>query len=68
MTAQDRKGRSATKTNKTKAAKMKPNSPVKKRNAPAAALADPRYRARVVKSAKAYNRKNKPVRGEDDGG
>ena len=41
--------------------KMKPKKTVKRRNAPAAALADPRYRKRVVKSAKAYSRKGKTV-------
>lgn len=51
---------------KTQARAMKRKSPVKRRNAPAAALADPRYRARVVKSAKAYRRKNKTRLEEDD--
>jgi stalled ribosome alternative rescue factor ArfA len=32
---------------------------VKRRSAAAASLADPRYRKRVVKSAKAYSRKGK---------
>jgi hypothetical protein len=41
--------------------KMKPKKTVKRRNAPAASLADPRYRKRVVKSAKAYSRKSKMV-------
>jgi hypothetical protein len=45
---------------------MKRKSPVKSRNAPAAALADPRYRARVVKSAKVYSRKDKVKPGEDE--
>lgn len=45
---------------------MKPKNPVKRRNAPAAALADPRYRKRVVKSAKAYSRKSKPQVDQDD--
>jgi hypothetical protein len=45
---------------------MKPKKTVKGRNAPAAALADPRYRKRVVKSAKAYRRKDKaPAEDED---
>jgi len=38
---------------------MAQKSKIKRPNAAAAALADPRYRARVVKSAKIYNRKNK---------
>jgi hypothetical protein len=37
---------------------MKRKSTIKRRNAPAAALADPRYRKRVVKSAKVYSRKD----------
>ena len=49
-----------------RAGTMKRKNTVKRRNAPAAALADPRYRARVVESPKAYNRKNKPGTGEDE--
>jgi len=45
---------------------MKPKSTVKRRNAPAAALADPRYRKRVVKSAKVYSRKDRAEAIEDD--
>jgi len=45
---------------------MKRKSTVKRRNAPAAALADPRYRKRVVKSAKVYSRKDKASVIEDD--
>lgn len=45
---------------------MKRKNTVKRRNAPAAALADPRYRDRVVNSAKAYNRKAQPRSGEDE--
>ncbi|MET0668329.1 hypothetical protein [Methyloceanibacter sp.] len=37
----------------------KPKRTVKRRSASAASLADPRYRKRVVKSAKAYTRKGK---------
>ena len=46
---------------------MKRKSTVKRRSAPAAALTDPRYRVRVVKSAKFYNRKKKrkPIEDED---
>lgn len=39
---------------------------VKPRSAPAASLADPRYRKRVVKSAKAYRRKAKAKVEEDE--
>jgi hypothetical protein len=62
VTSQDKR-RLAT----TRAAAMKRKSTVKGRNAPAAALADPRYRARVVKSAKVYSRKDKakPIEDED---
>jgi len=51
---------------KTRAGTMKPKSTVKRRNAPAAALADPRYRKRVVKSAKVYSRKDRAEAIEDD--
>jgi hypothetical protein len=40
----------------------KPKRTVKRRSASAASLADPRYRKRVVKSAKAYSRKGKATR------
>jgi len=45
----------------------KRTSTVKSRNAPAKALADPRYRPRVVKGNKAYSRKNqaRPLEDED---
>jgi hypothetical protein len=46
--------------------KMKPKRTVKRRSAAAAALASPRFRKRVVKSAKAYNRKA-TRRSEDEG-
>lgn len=39
---------------------------VKPRSAPAKALADPRYRKRVVKSAKAYRRKGRTKAEEDE--
>ena len=45
---------------------MKRKSTVKPRNVPAAALADARYRKRVVKSVKAYSRKGKPLIAEDE--
>jgi stalled ribosome alternative rescue factor ArfA len=51
---------------KTRTGTMKRKSTVKRRNAPAAALADPRYRKRVVKSAKAYKRKDRTKVVEDD--
>jgi stalled ribosome alternative rescue factor ArfA len=41
--------------------KMKVKTSVKRRSASAAALATPLYRKRVVKSAKAYRRKAKPL-------
>lgn len=44
---------------KTSLGTMAQKSKIKRPNAAATALADPRYRARVVKSAKIYNRKNK---------
>jgi hypothetical protein len=50
---------------KTRARTMKRKETVKGRNAPAAALADPRYQSRVVKSAKAYDRKRQTP-GEDE--
>jgi hypothetical protein len=46
--------------------KMKVRNTVKRRSAAAAALADARYRKRVVKSAKAYSRKSKPPPGDED--
>lgn len=52
---------------KTSTGTMKSKNPVKRRNASAAALSDPRYRARVVRSAKVYSRKNKAEPGEGDG-
>jgi len=39
---------------------MKQQKTMGRRNAPAAALTDPRYRPRCVKSAKVYDRKNAP--------
>jgi hypothetical protein len=47
--------------------KMKPKKTVKRRSAPAASLADPRFRKRVVKSGRAYKRKGKTPMGEDEG-
>ncbi len=52
---------------KAKATTMKPTRKTPtKRSAPGAALADPRYRARIVKSAKVYRRKTKTLVREDD--
>ena len=48
--------------------KMKPKKTVKRRSAAAAALASPRYRKRVVRSAKAYSRKGKVQAAEEEGG
>jgi hypothetical protein len=45
---------------------MKLKNPVKRRSAFAAALADARYRKRVVKSAKVYTRKGKAVPSDGD--
>jgi hypothetical protein len=45
---------------------MKSKKTVKRRSAPAAALADSRYRKRVVKSAKAYRRKGAAKVAEDE--
>jgi hypothetical protein len=51
---------------KTRAGATKRKVTVKRRNAPAAALADPRYHKRVVKNAKAYSRKDKTQGSEDE--
>jgi hypothetical protein len=53
----DAKGRARPKKQAGRSMKLK--NPVKRRSAAAAALADARYRKRVVKSAKAYSRKRK---------
>jgi hypothetical protein len=57
------KGRGKAKRRTIRAKKRK--KVVKPRSAPAASLADPRYRKRVVKSAKAYSRKAKVGEDED---
>jgi hypothetical protein len=44
----------------------KPKRTLKRRSAAAASLADPRYRKRVVKSAKAYSRKSKAAPRDDE--
>ena len=51
---------------KARTGTMKRKSTVKPRNVPAAALADPRYHKRVVKSIKAYNRKSRTPIAEDE--
>lgn len=45
---------------------MKRKNTIKPRSAPAAALADPRYHIRVVKSAKAYRRNKAPAVEDED--
>jgi hypothetical protein len=57
MAVTSRQGRAS--RSKNAGRKMKVKNPVKRRSAAAAALASPRYRKRVVKSAKAYSRKGK---------
>jgi hypothetical protein len=57
------KGRGKAKRRTARAKKRK--KVVKPRSAPAASLADQRYRKRVVKSAKAYSRKAKVEEDED---
>jgi stalled ribosome alternative rescue factor ArfA len=57
MAVTSNKGRASTK--KRSGRKMKVKRTVKRRSAAAAALAGPLYRKRVVKSAKAYSRKDK---------
>jgi hypothetical protein len=44
----------------------KPKRTLKRRSAEAASLADPRYRKRVVKSAKAYSHKSKATARDDE--
>ena len=53
----ERKARTGSTTRKTT---------VKPKNVPAAALADPRYRKRVVPSVKPYSRKGQTLPIEDD--
>jgi hypothetical protein len=61
----DAKGRAKSKQRAGRSMKLK--SPIKRRSASAAALADARYRKRVVKSTKVYSRKRKAaLRDEDD--
>jgi hypothetical protein len=60
----DAKGRARPKKRAGRSMKLK--NPVKPRSASAAALADARYRKRVVKSAKVYTRKGKDVPSNGD--
>jgi hypothetical protein len=60
----DAKGRARPKKRAGRSMKLK--TPVKPRSASAAALADARYRKRVVKSAKVYTRKGKDVPSNGD--
>ncbi|MBC8013610.1 MAG: hypothetical protein H7X74_05970 [Methyloceanibacter sp.] len=65
MAVTSQKGRARPK--KPAGRKMKAKSTVKRRSAAAAALASPLYRKRVVRSAKAYNRKGKAQTPEEEG-
>jgi hypothetical protein len=65
MAVTSRKG--PAKPKKRASRRMKGKKTVKRRSAAATALATPVYRKRVVKSAKAYNRKGKPQAMDDEG-
>ena len=65
MAVTSRKG--PAKPRKRASRKMKAKKTVKRRSAAAAALATPVYRKRVVRSAKAYNRKSKAKAVDDEG-
>jgi hypothetical protein len=60
----DAKGRTRRKQQAGRSMKLK--NPVKRRSAAAAALADGRYRNRVMKSAKVYSRKKKSALPNED--
>ena len=60
----DAKGRTRWKQQADRSMKVK--NPVKRRSAAAAALADGRYRNRVMKSAKVYSRKKKSALPNED--
>jgi hypothetical protein len=60
----DAKGRTRWKQQAGRSMKVK--NPVKRRSAAAAALADGRYRNRVMKSAKVYGRKKKSALPNED--
>jgi stalled ribosome alternative rescue factor ArfA len=66
MAVTSRKGHAGPK--KRASRKMKPKKTVKRRSAAAAALRNPLYRKRVVKSAKAYSRRGKTRPHEEEGG
>jgi hypothetical protein len=51
------KAKGRVKPKKRASRKMKPKKTVKRRSAAAASLASPRYRKRVVRSAKVYSRR-----------
>ena len=65
MAVTSRKG--PAKPRKRARGKMKAKKTVKRRSAAAAALATSVYRKRVVKSAKAYNRRDKTRAVDDEG-
>ncbi len=65
MAVTSRKGRDRPK--KRASRRMKVKKTVKRRSAAAAALATPRYRKRVVRSAKNYSRKGKARTHEEEG-
>ena len=60
------KAKGRVKPKKRASRKMKPKKTVKRRSA-AAALASPRYRKRVVRSAKAYSRKGSGRMPDEEG-
>jgi hypothetical protein len=66
MAVTSRKGRA--KPRKRASRRMKVKKTAKRRSAAAAALATPVFRKRVVKSAKAYNRKGKTRATDDERG
>ena len=61
------KAKGRVKPKKRASRKMKSKKTVKRRSAAAAALASPRFRKRVVRSAKAYSRKGKAQAPEAEG-
>lgn len=63
----DDKGRGVTRKKSARTTTpKKPKKTVKRRSPAAAALADPRFRKRVVKAAKTYRRKGKVALNEDE--
>jgi len=61
------KAKGRVKPKKRASRKMKPKKAVKRRSAAAAALASPRYRKRVVRSAKDYSRKGSGRMPDEEG-